>query len=342
MVKQYKIIAIEPANAASTMNQKIEYLIQYKKKPNLKPEEFWCIVDFPLMLGRQIARKFDDAAIKKVVWENTRQYFEKKMLAGDYTDGMIKYPNILTYEDYLDKYDLDEVDFPIEKWTEIKTTIAQNHIFISCGQGKEAALGKQIVKIVEELTEYEGYFADNQSTNDAIINNIYKKLDNPAAVIVIMHYRGEVHTPDNKPFHRASVWCEQETAIVAFQSLFGKEIPVRIYAQDGIPLEGLRLFLPKTIYFENNEEVIKDVCMWLKNLPASKPRQLDIAKLQSNISETLKHWQQMGTPVSYLQTAGLNDDEQMAVLEAAFKRKYPQRKFDENEKTEMRKKLKLV
>jgi hypothetical protein len=62
-----------------------------------------------------------------------------------------------------------------------------------------------------------------------------------AVSLVSMHHRGEVKSLVGPPFQRASVWIEQEIAIAAYRVQILKDvIPVQLYIQAGIPLEGLR------------------------------------------------------------------------------------------------------
>lgn len=339
MSKEYKIVATGPDNIES-FNVTIKYEANYRDGREKRAKTVAFMVPIPWTLKLAVAPRITTAEdLKKVVWAETRSWFERK-LTREPPDNydVLQYPDKLDCERLLE-LDPSEISYP-EDWVPLEDTLRQEHIFICCGQEKaEAALGKEVVNLVEGLTKYEGYFAENQSTNSAIINNIYQKLQHPTAVIVIMHHRGKVHKPDGEKFQRASVWCEQEIAITAFQSSLDKEIPMRIYAQEGIRLEGIRDFLPKTITFKSNGEVIEDVKEWLRSLPDQDSYQMDMAKLQPYIDQCKEYWKEHGTPIAYLKTSGLTKDQQLEVYKAAWIREHPQERFTEERAAKAQKQL---
>jgi len=132
-----------------------------------------------------------------------------------------------------------------------------NKIFISCGQStdEEKKLGKQIQDLVRELTSFEPYFAEFQTTLEGLSKNIFSELYECQGFITVMHRRGGI-TGSKKS--RASVWVEQEIAIAAFiNEVLGRPIRVVALTQPGIVLEGVRqnlLLNPKE--FETNEEAL--------------------------------------------------------------------------------------
>jgi hypothetical protein len=135
-------------------------------------------------------------------------------------------------------------------------------IFVSCGQftQEERDLGHAVVRMINERTGFEGYFADNQSTLEALTSNILERLDSCAAFIGIMHNRGRVQRPSDA-ITRASVWIEQEIAIMAFrQQVLGVQIKVQLYVHGGVALEGIRekLLLNPTV-FHSSSEVLVDL-----------------------------------------------------------------------------------
>jgi hypothetical protein len=75
-----------------------------------------------------------------------------------------------------------------------------------------------------------------------------------------MHERGTVSSPGG-PTTRASVWIEQEIAIVAFLTeVLHREIETRSYLKKGINLEGVRekiILNPKL--FETDDEILVDL-----------------------------------------------------------------------------------
>jgi hypothetical protein len=135
-------------------------------------------------------------------------------------------------------------------------------VFISCGQfhPNEKALGKQIEVLVNTLPKCRGYFADNQSSVQALSDHIFRALDRCSGLVAVMHHRGTVQTLGGAKHVRASVWIEQEIAVAAFiAATSGKDIPVILYVQEGIKREGVRDFLIlNTVEFKNDQQVLAD------------------------------------------------------------------------------------
>jgi hypothetical protein len=135
-------------------------------------------------------------------------------------------------------------------------------VFISCGQcpGEETALGKAVVELVNGTPGLKAYFAENQASVAGVAEHILKALDRAAGFIAIMHHRGEVTTPSGT-HTRASVWIEQEIAIVSFlQATREGDIPIAAYAQKGIHREGLRdKIMLNPVSFTTNSEVLADL-----------------------------------------------------------------------------------
>ncbi len=132
-------------------------------------------------------------------------------------------------------------------------------IFISCGQRteEERQLGTEIRDLVPQLTPFEPYLAEAQSTFEGLTANILRALYDASGFIAVMHDRGRVDIP-GRPV-RASVWIEQETAIAAFMAqILQRNLYVATYQQRGIELEGMReqLMLNSKV-FEENSEVIE-------------------------------------------------------------------------------------
>ncbi|MFC1883507.1 hypothetical protein ACFL2O_01940 [Thermodesulfobacteriota bacterium] len=131
-------------------------------------------------------------------------------------------------------------------------------VFISCGQQteQEKELGKQIQELVRELTPFEPYYAEYQSSLEGLTKNIFAALHRCAGFVAVLHHRGRVEPPLS--LVRASVWVEQEIAIAAFiRTILGKNIDVAAFIEKGIALEGVRkqlLLNPKE--FTGNKDVI--------------------------------------------------------------------------------------
>jgi hypothetical protein len=156
-----------------------------------------------------------------------------------------------------------------------EVTAPQNKIiFISCGQFTvdELALGQQVKTIVEEVTDCKGYFAQNQSTLEALSTNILSALHRCVGFVGIMHHRGTVKTLSGEII-RASVWIEQEIAIAAFiQQVLKRPINIQLFIQNGIKLEGIRekLSLNPVWFSEANDitsELRKILPQWKTSIP---------------------------------------------------------------------------
>jgi hypothetical protein len=136
-------------------------------------------------------------------------------------------------------------------------------VFISCGQftDDEKQLGKAVCELVNATPGLQGYFAEDQSSPEGLSKHIFRALERAAGFIAIMHPRGEVATPAGTRV-RASVWIEQEIAIVGYiQATRGEGGPkVAAYARKGIHREGVRdtiILNPKE--FETNDDVLDDL-----------------------------------------------------------------------------------
>ena len=68
-------------------------------------------------------------------------------------------------------------------------------IFISCGQrtDEEKALGITIVKLIEELTPFEPYFAEEQTTLEGLTKNIFGALNQAAGFVAVLHHLSLIH-----------------------------------------------------------------------------------------------------------------------------------------------------
>jgi hypothetical protein len=141
-------------------------------------------------------------------------------------------------------------------------------VFISCGQFSDAekALGTKVAALVRELTPFEGYFAEYQTSAEALTKSILGRLYDSVGFIAIMHDRGRVSTPSGE-ITRASVWIEQEIAIAALmQQVAGRPLHVRSYIQEGITIEGVRQHIhlnPKI--FRTEQDVLNDLQVALKD-----------------------------------------------------------------------------
>lgn len=139
-----------------------------------------------------------------------------------------------------------------------KTDDERPIIFVSCSQApQDLELGKTIAQIITGETPALGYFAQNETTFEAVTTEILGKLAHCRGFVGIMHHRGEVTSLKSPPFQRASVWVEQEIAIAAYRDQILKQpIPVQLYIQNGIREEGLRnKVVLNAEFFDSNEQV---------------------------------------------------------------------------------------
>jgi len=132
-------------------------------------------------------------------------------------------------------------------------------VFVSCGQfsDEERTLGKQVAELVGDCTPFRGYFAENQTTLETLTENVLRQLYESVGLIVMMHHRGTVRTPDGT-LTRGSVWVEQEIAVAALmQQILKRPLHVALFIQKGIAREGIRQQLQlNPVEFVNGDEVI--------------------------------------------------------------------------------------
>jgi len=149
-------------------------------------------------------------------------------------------------------------------------------IFVSCGQvtAEERKLGEEVCRLIEELTPYESYFAENQTTLDGVSENILGALNRSSGLLAIMHPRGIVSSPTGRQHTRASVWIEQEIAIAAFLAQrLGRQLSILAYIHKDIEREGVRdKLLLNARSFESHDEILKHL---RSTLPAWKVEPLE-------------------------------------------------------------------
>lgn len=137
---------------------------------------------------------------------------------------------------------------------------AEKFVFISCGQvsEEERSLGRAIARLVEDLTSFKAYLAQNQSSLEGLTENILGALNDCVGIVVVMHPRGRVKGIQGAQFTRGSVWIEQEIAIAAFLTqVLHKKLKVAAFLHKDIQREGMRDELQlNPLIFENNEQVL--------------------------------------------------------------------------------------
>ncbi|MBI4668613.1 MAG: hypothetical protein HY747_05425 [Elusimicrobia bacterium] len=109
-------------------------------------------------------------------------------------------------------------------------------IFVSCGQqnNQERDLGLAIKNLIDNTDGYEGYFAQDVSSLEALTNNIFKNIKRCAGCIAILHPRGVIGANGGHRQQRSSVWVNQEIAI---------EIPILVFKDPSVALEGAMQYL---------------------------------------------------------------------------------------------------
>ena len=154
-----------------------------------------------------------------------------------------------------------------EEESENESRIKDPIVFISCGQctPQEIKLGQDLEAVVNGLPDCRGYFAQNQSSLEAVSRHILGALDRAVGFVAVLHPRGEVPTPGTEPStqaprFRGSVWVEQEIAIAAFLAqVHHRDIPALVYCHETIKREGLREQLKlERLTFKEEQEVLGD------------------------------------------------------------------------------------
>jgi hypothetical protein len=153
-------------------------------------------------------------------------------------------------------------------------------IFISCGQYRpeEKKLGRDIVRLVNGIPGMEAYFADEVQDLTGLDSNMLRKLRECSGFITVMHPRGNIARPDGPDLTRASVWIEQEIAIVTYIGQTEKR-PLRVIAfrHSSVGLEGLRQVIQlNPIEFTQDKEVLEKLAglleFWKTMAPADDIR----------------------------------------------------------------------
>jgi hypothetical protein len=203
-------------------------------------------------------------------------------------DKYLQGSSLVTYEEVLSQHWIAEKDFfyrgrfriditpkgrtyfeqlSAEEDSEDQSRIKDPIVFISCGQctPQEIKLGQDLEGAVNDLSECKGYFAQNQSSLEAVSRHILGALDRAVGFVAVLHPRGQVLTPETDSrarvtYVRGSVWVEQEIAIAAFLAqVHHREIPALVYAHETIKREGLREQLKlEPLTFKEEQEVLED------------------------------------------------------------------------------------
>ena len=144
----------------------------------------------------------------------------------------------------------------------------ERQIFVSCGQetSDEIALGRKIIKDIAKHDGMRGFFAQDVHSSTDLNRAVFDQLKTCDGFFAVMHKRGAI-TYGNFPLsQRSSVWIQQEIAILCYRMhLQGSHVPMRVYAEKGILLEGvMKTAIVNPISFEKDEEVLSGLSQWLK------------------------------------------------------------------------------
>lgn len=153
-------------------------------------------------------------------------------------------------------------------------------IFVSCGQyvPEEKDLGKKICALIKELTPFEPYFAENQTSLDGLTDNILKALSESVGFIAVLHPRGTVNYSGGSSHTRASVWIEQEIAVAAYISQICKRnLHAKAFVHESVKREGMREFiLLNPSGFSVAEDVLSNLRLVLPSWTPASTFQMDL------------------------------------------------------------------
>jgi hypothetical protein len=170
-------------------------------------------------------------------------------------------------------------------------------IFVCHGQlDHEKEHGLALSKLINEEPGFRAFFAENVHDTDGLSQHIFANLERCDGFLAVMHRRGEVKFLDQS-FIRASVWVQQELAIISFlnfQRPLERRTKVRLFMQQGIKREGLSdVLILNPTEFENDDDLNAEVIEWLRGPdfqaePIVTTREGLFQKLTSDF--TKDHW----------------------------------------------------
>ena len=170
-------------------------------------------------------------------------------------------------------------------------------IFISCGQFTEAEkrLGRQISEMVRSLTDLEPFFAEEVQDLNGLDANILGALRNCVAFITVMHPRGKIKRPDGSVLVRASVWIEQEIAVVTYiQRVENRTLPVIAFKHKLVGREGIRDLLHlNPIDFTDEADVLAKLPKLLEPWKSLKPLGIELRLASRALRQEDRHFIRM-------------------------------------------------
>lgn len=139
-------------------------------------------------------------------------------------------------------------------------------VFVSCGQStdEEKALGREISAIIRD-NGMMPFFAEDVHSPDGLNAVVFKHIRLCDAFVAVLHRRGTVTFRNYPSSERASVWIQQEIALVAYRKLLQqRDLPIRVYAEQGIRREGLlEVLIVNPIEFATRATLLTDLSAWL-------------------------------------------------------------------------------
>lgn len=170
-------------------------------------------------------------------------------------------------------------------------------IFVCHGQlDHEKQNGLKLAELIDGTPGFKAFFAEEVHDTEGLSQHIFSNLERCDGFLAVMHKRGEVTHPGGKLF-RASVWVQQELAIVTFLNYLrhaGHRIKVRVFAECGIQREGLAdTLILNPVAFDRDEDLPGQVLYWLKGPdfkedPIATTREYLFQKKTADFTAT--HW----------------------------------------------------
>jgi hypothetical protein len=140
-------------------------------------------------------------------------------------------------------------------------------VFVSCGQetSEERTLGKQICASIDQSPRARSFYAQLVHSPGDLNAEVFSALSKCDAFLAVMHERGAVKYRDHPRIWRGSVWIQQEIAILCYRMFLQKRaLPIRVYAQEGIFLEGvMKTAIVNPVPFKTPADVLSGVSAWL-------------------------------------------------------------------------------
>ena len=145
--------------------------------------------------------------------------------------------------------------------------MAKKRIFISCGQitQDEKWFGQELGELLDKHNMI-GFFAEEAHEPTDLYSYLFRELQHCDGYIAVLQNRGEVRYDNFDPIQRASVWIQQEIAVIFYRCfLLGRLLPVRVFMERGLRREGfITVSISNPIEFDDKKEVFDYLNTWLK------------------------------------------------------------------------------